>query len=108
LAQGCAALLANTPARQHAADYFLLHRYMEDWGYQQVVRRAARTWLATTYGLDDPTPALVPATADWIGAHLAPLIGALPGFSGRWRLETTRLPWQRTFEVDFDLVRAED
>ncbi|MDZ4720771.1 MAG: DUF4127 family protein [Roseiflexaceae bacterium] len=107
LAQGCAALDATTPERKQAAEQFLLHHYLEDWGYQQVVRRQARDWLMQTIGHDDPTPELVAETASWIGERLSALIAELPGFAGRWRLTNTRLPWNRTFEVDFDLERHE-
>jgi hypothetical protein len=105
LAQGCASLAITTPAQQIAAEQFLLHHYLEDWGYQQEVRRAARTWLMETTGTDDPVLSHVPATVAWIGEHLVQLLAQLPGFSERWQLTNTRLPWNRTFEVDFDLTR---
>jgi hypothetical protein len=103
LAQGCAMLNATTPERKQAAEQFLLHHYLEDWGYQQVVRREVRDWLFQTTGHDDPSPEQVADTARWIGLRLAALLEELPGFAGHWRLTNTRLPWNRTFEVDFDL-----
>lgn len=105
LAQGCAALLASEPEGRAAQERFLLHRFIEDWGYQQEVRRAARAWLLETTGHDEPAPERLVATAVWIEARLDALIDALPGFAGRWRIVpgSTRLPWRRLFEVDFDL-----
>ena len=103
LAQGCAALGATTPERTLAAERFLLHHYVEDWGYQQIVRRKARAWLEATTGHTDPTPAHVPATTEWIGRRLARIVDELPGYGGRWQLTNPHLPWARTFEVDFDL-----
>jgi Protein of unknown function (DUF4127) len=104
LAQGCAALAATTPERKRAAEQFLLHHYLEDWGYQQVVRREVREWLESTTGNYDPIPEQLPSVAARIGERLTELVDSLPGFGGNWRLINTRLPWQRTFEVDFDLV----
>jgi hypothetical protein len=106
LAQGCAALDATTAERRHAAERFLLRHYVEDWGYQQIVRTEVRTWLAHQ-GLSDPTPALLAETVARIELQLQACIEQLPGFAGRWQVRNTRLPWQRTFEVDFDLEPRE-
>jgi hypothetical protein len=108
LAQGCAALRAAGESQQAAQVQFLLHRFVEDWGYQQEVRRQARTWLLETIGQDDPTPEQVPATHAWIELRLDALIGELPGFAGTWRIApgSVRLPWNRLFEADFELERT--
>ncbi|MGC9038312.1 MAG: DUF4127 family protein [Roseiflexus sp.] len=105
LAQGCAALLATTPAQRIAHLRFLLHRFVEDWGYQQVVRRAARVMLERTAGTREPDDTMLGAICRWIETHLNARIAALPGFAGRWRITpgSTRLPWCRLFEVDFAL-----
>ncbi|MEN9938878.1 MAG: hypothetical protein RLZZ387_5457 [Chloroflexota bacterium] len=109
LTQGCAALLARTEEGRAAQEHFLLHRFVEDWGYQQVVRREARDWLLQTVGRDDPLPEELDATRAFIEPRLSALIDELPGFAGRWRIApgSTRLPWRRLFEVDFDLERTE-
>jgi hypothetical protein len=105
LAQGCAALLATTPVQQIAHLRFLLHRFVEDWGYQHVVRRAARALLERMAGVHEPDDTTIGAICRWIETHLNARIGALPGFAGRWRVTpgSTRLPWNRLFEVDFAL-----
>ena len=105
LAQGCAARLARTEAQHEAQRRFLLHRFVEDWGYQQVVRREVRQWLLETSGNREPTPANLGATSAWIEGRLQSLIGELPGFAGQYRIVpgSTHQPWNRTFEVDFDL-----
>lgn len=106
LAQASVARLATTPERQAAHERFLLHRLIEDWGYQQVVRADIRAWLRDEHGLAEPTEALMPAVQARIARGLNTLLGRLPGFAGRYRVApgSVRLPWGRTFEVDFDLA----
>lgn len=105
LAQASVARLATTPERQAAHERFLLHRLLEDWGYQAVVRADIRAWLRDEYGLAEPTEALMPAVQARVARGLNTLLGRLPGFAGRYRVApgSVRLPWGRTFEVDFDL-----
>jgi hypothetical protein len=101
LAQGCATL---SPAADPTAQLrFLLLRLVEDWGYQQGVRQAARAWLRSTTGSDDPTASNRAATIDWITHGLRMKLLDLPGFQG-WTIANVRLPWGRLFEVDVDLV----
>lgn len=105
LAHGCAARLASTPAARAAHERFLVHRFVEDWGYQQVVRRQARAWLVQTTGTDEPGEANLEETTAWIEERLSRLIDDLPGFAGRYRIVpgSTWLPWRRLFEVDFTI-----
>jgi hypothetical protein len=104
LAQGCAVRLAYTAARRQAQQRFLLHRLLEDWGYQQSVRAATRDWLEQTSGRREPTNESESATIAEIACQLQPLIERLPGFDGgRYQVANLRLPWRRTFEIDFDL-----
>ncbi len=107
VAQGFTALLCETPAGRAAHERLLLHRLLEDWGYQHLVRAEVREWLRTATGSHDPqTPAQVEATRGRIEARLGELIDRLPGFAGRYSITpgSVRLPWGRTFEVDFDLT----
>jgi hypothetical protein len=108
LAHGCAALLARSAAQHEAHERFLLHHFVEGWGYQQVVRRAARARHLEATGRPDLAPDEVAAMQSWIEPRLDALIGDLPGFAGRWRITpgSTRLPWRRFFEVDFELERT--
>ncbi len=105
IAQACAAQLGGSTGRA-AQERFLLHRFVEDWGYQQRVRAEVRAWLIEQHGVREPnTPALAETTAARIEAGLNAVIGDLPGFAGRYRIApgSVRLPWGRTFEVDFAL-----
>lgn len=105
LAQGCAAQQAHTPERHTAQQRFLLHRYLEDWGYQHVIRRQARARLKEHADSDEPTTETMATTTEWIEQRLNTLVDQLPGFAGAWRVNGVRLPWNRLFEVDFDLER---
>jgi hypothetical protein len=106
IAQVCAAQLGGA-AGKAANERFLLHRLVEDWGYQQRVRAEVRAWLYAEHGVREPhTPALTAQTIARIEAGLNAAINDLPGFAGRYRIApgSVRLPWGRMFEVDFDLV----
>lgn len=103
LAQGCAAQQAQTPEQHRAQQRFLLHRYIEDWGYQHVIRRQARARLKEHFDSDEPTTETMTATTAWIEQRLNMLVGQLPGFADAWRVKGVQLPWNRLFEVDFDL-----
>lgn len=108
LAQGCAKLDADHPDQQEAAERFLLHRFVEDWGYQQIVRRQARARLLATTGQPEPSAEHLAATAAYVEEHLQALISDLPGFAGRWQIVpgSVRHPWNRNFEIDFELERV--
>lgn len=104
LAQGCA-LAAGPSVSFHAHTEFLLHRLLEDWGYQQRVRQQARAWLRANWGTDEPRLEHVAATERWIEEQLNALLPVLSMFAPDWEVGNVRLPWQRLFEVDFDLDR---
>jgi hypothetical protein len=105
LAQGCAARLASTPEQQAAQQRFLLHRFLEDWGYQQVVRAETRQWLANTVGRNEPDESTFAETIAHIEAGLVRCQEQLPGLARNHHLVSgsIRLPWNRLFEVDFDV-----
>ena len=106
LAQGCAARLASTPEQQAAQQRFLLRRFLEDWGYQQVVRAETRQWLIDTVGRDEPDESTFAATMAHIEAGLVRCQEQLPGLARNHHLisGSIRLPWNRLFEVDFDIA----
>jgi hypothetical protein len=105
LAQGCAARLANTPAQKRAQMRFLLHRFLEDWGYQHVVRAETRQWLRDTCGRDEPDAENLSATLAHIEAGLNRCKQQLPGFEAYNLVPgSVHLPWNRLFEVDFELA----
>jgi hypothetical protein len=102
LAQGIAAARSQDEA---ARLRFLLHRYIEDWGYQHGVRHQLQEWLNVRYNTPLINDENIRAAKDFIESRLNKRIAELPGFAGSWRVQpgSIRLPWQRTFEVDFDL-----
>lgn len=107
LAQACVARLADTPAGRAAQRRLLLHRFVEDWGYQHLLRAETRAWLRATYGAAEPTtPQALAGALARIEAGLNTIVGRLPGFAGRYQIApgSVRLPWGRTFEVDFALA----
>ena len=96
LAQGIANLQI---ADEAAAQRFLAHRFIEDHCYMHCIRPRMD---ATTTLYDDATES---AMTDLVARALPAEIAKLPDLRG-WRALNVRLPWQRRFEVDFDLERA--
>jgi hypothetical protein len=90
-----------------AARRFLAHRFVEDWAYQQEVRRAARAHLQRTSGVDDLDTALETPMRTWVEHQLTATMGLAPWLAD-WRIVpgSVRFPWHRLFEVDFDLAPA--
>lgn len=105
LAQGLAASLAISPAQQEAQQRFLLHRFLEDWGYQHRLRPEIRAWLQRVTGQAESDPAHEAETIQRIHAGLNDLMPRLGALAEGWRVASVRLPWQRTFEIDFELER---
>jgi hypothetical protein len=97
IAQACAAVDGDGDANRR----FMAHHLIEDWGYQTVVRHQTQRWLNETIGRNDPTPEHVESTRIYIAAHLAEFVDKV---RIGYRLGEVRLPWARTFEVDFELM----
>jgi hypothetical protein len=99
----CAALRSGT--LDAAAERALLgHRVAEDYGYQAVVRTALGRRPEYAERFAEPF-ADAPATAAYLAACHDGLTSALAGIDGGgWLLEDLRLPWDRTFEIDFVLT----
>jgi hypothetical protein len=97
LAQAC---LGEQRTREQ--QQFLLHRWVEDWGYQREVRAAIRARYAPG---GEPPADEWPSVAHDVEQMLNAFIETLPGFAGKWRITpgSVRFPWGRTFEVDFGL-----
>ncbi|MFI7611759.1 DUF4127 family protein [Nonomuraea terrae] len=85
-------------ARAHRR--LLMRRLVEDYGYMTGARAAARARLGSDPARHDHVPAGHPVLRE-IAAALDGL--RLPGFAGL-RVSGVGLPWERTFEVDFDIT----
>jgi len=105
LAQGVALL---SPHDAEAQQQFLLHHFVEDWGYQHVTRTEIGLSLVAQIGSSAITPENAEHVNQAIEADLQKRIDELPGFAGHWRVASgsIRLPWERLFEVDFDLEKS--
>jgi hypothetical protein len=107
VAQACVSLSADSPARKKALRAFLFHRLVEDWGYQHAVRAKIRQDLRQKTGQPEPaaTRKARKAAAAWIEAALVPIAASIPGLGLEFRIQagSLRLPWRRTFEIDFEV-----
>ena len=95
---------------KEAQSLYLTHRFLEDWGYQHLVRREARAKNTEKFGTNDPNPEdniQIAFTCENIEAGLNVCLARLQASGVGAGLSitpgSTRLPWKRTFEVDFDL-----
>ncbi len=110
----CSLYMADDPSvRSMAQKRFLAHRFLEDYGYQAKVRREAREYCSQQFGSSDPDPAdqdqqdaichfiegrLGDVLADLCRSGVSPIVSLVSG--------SVRLPWGRTFEVDFSIGLA--
>lgn len=85
-----------------AQKQFLAHRLIEDWLYQGMVRTEAMEWLQSRYGTFNLSAEMVEPATHWIEQHLS---NAATGMNMGFRIKpgSLRLPWKRTFEIDFEL-----
>ncbi len=105
LAQGVASAMARSARQAEAQQYFLAHRFVEDYLYQQGVRAEVRAWLAAQTGIPEASPQTAAQTCAYIERALNERLKALPYLGEQWRVASgsVRLPWGRTFEIDFEL-----
>ncbi|MGV8909851.1 MAG: DUF4127 family protein [Propionicimonas sp.] len=84
----------------------LLHRLTEDWAYMAVVRGAVRAARGGDCHRHLMVEAGDPVVVD-IESRLTQQLRTLPGFPG-WRIRpgSVHLPWQRLFEVGFELEQV--
>lgn len=89
-----------------AHEQLLLHRLIEDWGYMSGARQDAYEQVGGDRRRHVHVPPGDPVIGD-VEAALTRHLTELPGFP-RWRIRpgSVRLPWQRLFEVDFQLEQV--
>ncbi|MBC8141518.1 MAG: DUF4127 family protein [Armatimonadetes bacterium] len=99
------------PDREAAQSLFLTHRFLEDWAYQARVRHTTRDAIQAKTNRRDPAYDSEPEQAfvrETIEAGLREKLRELQAVGVGVGLTlvpgSVRLPWRRTFEVDFDLV----
>lgn len=109
----CSLLIGGDTVREQAQRAFLAHRFLEDYGYQSVVRREARAKAREWWGRQEPTPGNdleQKEICSFIERRLAEILTELQprGVGEGLAIESgsVRLPWQRLFEVDFELSPA--
>ncbi|MFM7320687.1 MAG: DUF4127 family protein [Armatimonadota bacterium] len=93
-----------------ARQRFLTHRFLEDWGWQAVARRQVRAANTARWGRHDPDPASENELTETLRDAQARLATALSWLAShrvgdglRLAEGSVRLPWRRTFEIDFTL-----
>jgi hypothetical protein len=109
----CSLGIGGDLRREQAQRVFLAHRFLEDYGYQTVVRREARAEAERRWDRREPSPESPEEqtqTCSFIARRLAEILTHLQtcGIGEGLRLlpDSIRLPWNRTFEVDFTLESA--
>ena len=107
----CAMQIGEDAGRAQAQQVFLAHRFLEDWGYQGVVRREAWAEAERLWGRREPAAdseaeqtALCAFIEHRLGSLLADLQARGIGVGLMLTSGSARLPWRRTFEVDFTLA----
>jgi hypothetical protein len=78
----------------------VLHRVLEDVGYQSVIRAGLLARARRSGEAFDPVRLL-----PFVAAELADYLRRIAPRE-EWRVERVRLPWERLFEVDFELAPA--
>ena len=104
LAQAVAGRGRAGPGTPH--ERLLVHRLVEDVGYQTVERTALRRRRRERGLPPEPSVAELPAVESRLADDLQNQLDDLGPFHTRWRIDTdaVRLPWNRTFECDLAIV----
>jgi hypothetical protein len=87
-----------------AQQKFQVHRLIEDWAYQGIVRQQLSHWLQQQTGSEILPVDLIPGAAQWTEAALMDICRQeLPDLAFHIVPGSVRFPWRRTFEIDFEL-----
>lgn len=99
------AVLVAADGDRQAHRRLLTHRLVEDYGYQSVVRPQLRRWLRSQQATIDPGPSHLDAAEAYVAERLADQLRRFPGLGEQFVIspDTVRLPWGRSFGVDFEL-----
>ncbi|MEU5835921.1 DUF4127 family protein [Streptomyces diacarni] len=87
----------------------LLHRLVEDCAYMTDIRGAALARFTDQVRHSTLPEGKAETVRAWIAEQLASAADRLPGFEG-WAVapRSLLLPWDRTFEIDFELLRPQE
>ncbi len=112
VAQATSLWLAGERADLSAQKIALTHHFLEGWGYQTEVRREARAKNVARGWTQDPdpdSPEQQQFTCENIEAGLTEKLAQLQksgiGVGLRLQPGSVKLPWRRTFECDFALIK---
>lgn len=97
VAMACASMHGTNPK---AADRFLAHRLIEDWGYQTITRTLARKMVESETGASEPSAERIESLREWVAQGLERFAET---HKLGWKPVNVRFPWGRTFEIDFEL-----
>jgi hypothetical protein len=106
-----AALSTGNPKAVDEQKRFLAHRFLEDYGYQLIVRREARAFAEATWGRHEPDSGSADEqkeTRDFVEHRLRQVLTELQARGIGTGLHIVKgsvlFPWWRTFEIDFELA----
>lgn len=107
LAHGIATRYSQQDAQKEAGYRFLTHRFVEDWGYQYAVRPQLQLWLQSQTVSSELEPNQISAAQVFVEDGLQARLDQLADLAEDWCIVpgSIRFPWQRTFDVDFDLEK---
>ncbi|WP_217561071.1 DUF4127 family protein [Paenibacillus sp. GbtcB18] len=96
----------RSEAQERSSRAFYFYRLVEDWGYQALVRKDVKANVLPAFGagyfeLAGKQPEIEAVIAEKLRSFASERLAGLT--SGQIRLTNVHLPWNRMFEVGFDL-----
>ncbi|MBA2175923.1 DUF4127 family protein [Halobacillus locisalis] len=87
----------HTKQTHNALKKQLLHRFLDDYIYQSIVRKEGRLRMSDSTTLEKVmTPLFIEKATAF-----------LHDYANEWQVEGINYPWDRTFEIDFELRKGE-